>query len=149
MLSLTELESLRDEFIRFLVVNGIDALQWEEMKSNDPVGYGAWLEKFSDLVMDDVLTRVQYIDHYESGKYRVFRCEADRICLIGIDAVDASLALDDFMSRLSVEEDGFSIFAQCKPYQPGRNEEIYRMLSAGARVTQGEWFDRLFEAHMP
>ena len=71
MLSLTELESLRDEFIRFLVVNGIDALQWEEMKSNDPVGYGAWLEKFSDLVMDDVLTKVQYIDHYESGKYRI------------------------------------------------------------------------------
>lgn len=149
MLSLTELESLREEFVTFLVVHGIEASQWEYIVATDSNAAQEWLSRFSDVIMDGVLSKVKYLEHYEGGSCKVFRCDEERIHLIGLDSQIKNIGQAEFMKLFYENPEGITVYCQSKPYAPSRNEEIFRMTNAGADVVNGEWYDRLFASQMP
>ena len=45
-----ELEKLEDEFVNFLVVNGITADDWVAIKENEPMNAAEIVDQFSDVV---------------------------------------------------------------------------------------------------
>jgi cag pathogenicity island protein 24 len=86
MLTEAELEILKDDFIKFLVVNGIDAAEWQRIKGDEPIRAVKMLEQFSDFVLDQSLGKVEYLEYLDKGGIKVFKLDTEEIQLIGIDS---------------------------------------------------------------
>ena len=48
-----EFEALKDEFVKFLIVQGIDAASWQKMKDLEPDFAQKYLHDFSDFVFEN------------------------------------------------------------------------------------------------
>ena len=148
-LSLDELESVRDEFVTFLIANGINAEHWEELKAAEPNLTEGMILAFSDIVWEDVLSRVKYLEHLAEGTYFVFKCDDETIHLVGMECREATGDREQFLDYVSRFPETCFVFTQSKKYVPARNTEIFRMVESGAMIVKGEWYDRLFDTHMP
>ena len=84
-LSKEELELFRQDFIDFLVVNGIDADEWQESQENNPGKAAETIRIFTDFIFDTVLRKIKYIDGVGEGVIRSFQCLDDKIVLVGAD----------------------------------------------------------------
>ena len=57
-----QFEALGEEFALFLSSNSIDIKQWDKIKTNSAESVEHILDMFSDLVWDDILDKVKFID---------------------------------------------------------------------------------------
>ena len=58
-----QFDLLNIDFSQFLASKSIDKLKWSEMKINNSLQVETLLDKFSDLVWDDILSRETYLIH--------------------------------------------------------------------------------------
>ena len=79
-----QLESLHKEFAQFLATQKIDAVQWQKMKSENSSLVEEELNLFSDMVWDDVLSKVEYLEHFSDNSVNFFKCEKEAIYRIVI-----------------------------------------------------------------
>ena len=67
-----QFESLHKEFAQFLATQKIDANKWTALKSENSPIVKEELELFSDLVWDDVLNKVEYLEHFSKTSVNLF-----------------------------------------------------------------------------
>ena len=60
-LNTEELASLEKEFIDFLVVNGITAPDWEQMKKDNPENSDQMIELFSEVVFEGIFRKTKFL----------------------------------------------------------------------------------------
>lgn len=123
----SELFKLEQEFIDFLVVNGIVADDWEGLKHNEPATANNILDQFSDVVWEGVLRKARYLKKREDDMIYYFKCEEEHIHLI------------------RVQKQGERILKQTatKAYSGSREEEIHNMIVSGCEITEGEAYEQL------
>ena len=56
-----QFESLHEDFARFLATQSIDAIEWNQIKKEKPKVAEEEINIFSDVVLYDVLTKINYI----------------------------------------------------------------------------------------
>ena len=61
LLSTEELLDFEKEFIDYLIVNGIDAREWESMQSSNKEDYNRIIELFSDVVFEKILRQTRFL----------------------------------------------------------------------------------------
>ena len=83
-----ELAELEKEFVNFLVVNTVTADDWEKLKLNDPMKAEGYIEDFSDLVLDKVLSNITHLEHRSEKDLMVFKCTDDKLHMIGLTVAD-------------------------------------------------------------
>ncbi|KXK38509.1 MAG: hypothetical protein J5I52_01545 [Saprospiraceae bacterium] len=81
-----ELEGLSDEFIKFLIVNGVDANRWQQIKGDEPMKAISIIETFSDFIFEQSLSRIQFLEYSDFQSISVFKCDEDKIHLIRLEA---------------------------------------------------------------
>lgn len=145
-LNTDELAALEQPFIKFLVANTITGADWEKMKTQEPARAEKMLDIFSDFTFEERLKKVEYIQHQEPREWRLFKCAADRMFLIGLQ-VDVNSDIDfttetDF-SRMGADTEGSHIYRAEKAYTRGREREIFELLEDGCRIADGKMFDVL------
>ena len=74
-----QFESLHKEFAQFLATQKIDADKWTALKSENSPIVKEELELFSDLVWDDVLNKVEYLEHFSKTSVNLFKCEKEAV----------------------------------------------------------------------
>ena len=79
-----QFESLHKEFAQFLATQKIDSVQWEKMKSENSSLVEEELNLFSDMVWDDVLNKVEYLEHFSDNSVNFFKCEKEAVYRIVI-----------------------------------------------------------------
>ncbi len=145
-----ELKELEKEFVNFLVANTITADDWLKIKEFDPEKAEVLIELFSDVVLDKVLKKVQFIEHRDERDLIVFHCGKDEIELFGL-TVSEELAIDltneaSVVSMLLNSEmlDGkVKSFRQTKPYIKSREVEIFEMIQSGCLITDDSIYNTL------
>ena len=145
-----ELKELEKEFVNFLVSNTITADDWVKLKEFDPEKAEVLIELFSDVVLDKVLKKVQYIEHRGERDLIVFNCGKDEIELFGL-TVSEELEVDltneaSVISMLLNSEmlDGnVKSFKQTKAYTKEREVEIFEMIQSGCLITDDSIFNTL------
>lgn len=145
MLSLQELEELKEEFIEFLIVNGIAAEDWERMKSTQKEKSEIILELFSDAVLENVLRKINFIEHRTKNEIRIIQCLSESQVLVGIE-VPQELGIDctdpnSFNETKEFNLQGVKVFTTSKAYLKPREDEIFDLLESGGLITN----DRLFK----
>lgn len=75
-----QFESLHKEFAQFLATQKIDIDEWNKMKSQNAALVEDELNLFSDLVWDDVLNKVEYLEHFSKTSVNLLNVKK-RLCI--------------------------------------------------------------------
>ena len=153
-LSYEELAGLEKEFVHYLAMHTITAEDWQDLEKNNPKKALTFIESFSDKVFDRVLKSIKYMEHCTPTKLRLFKCEAEQISLIILEATDTknidftnnhsfSLILQRFSNR---EETGVNMYRAKKTYETSREVELFQMLENACMITDEQLFEMLNKA---
>ena len=139
----SELEKLEKRFIEFLVSNTITGEDWAMLKVKDPERASTLIDIFSEMVFETTIKRIEFLKFREPKEIKLFKCEADKIILMGLSAdetvpVDFTVHID--MKELMNHTANLSIFRHEKEYKPNREMELFRMLESGCQITDGHLF---------
>jgi cag pathogenicity island protein 24 len=140
-LTAEELSGLEKEFINFLIVNGIDAQQWEKIKSLDTGQAEKMIDIFSDMIFEGICSKVKYLEHFDTQGLKLFRCDDDLIRLTGIVPPQVFASVSEMLIHLSAHPDEYQTYHTSKAYMPDKNTEIFRMITAGAMITDGQYYE--------
>ena len=153
-LTIEELKDMENEFVRFLVSNGITADDWEKIKINDTNQADGLVDIFSDVVFEKVLEKVKYIEFRTPHGIKTFRCLEDKIELLGLkinsnSGIDFTKGqpLQDMLVYIKNAPDGnVQMYSAEKAYKENNpKKEIFNMLENGASISEGEIFEALLK----
>ena len=102
ILNNTELEPLKDDFIKFLSANTVTGEDWAKIKSNKPNEAIKLVEIFSDVVWEKALDKIKYLEHRDDNYLKVFYCGENKIEMVGfkVRAKNAPSLLDERTFKL-------------------------------------------------
>jgi hypothetical protein len=139
-----QFESLHKEFTQFLASQKIDAIEWDKMKSDNSDLVEEELNLFSDMIWEDVLTKVDYLEHFSKTSVNFFKCEKEAIYRIVVK-IDKEIDL--------FTEEGYTWLLQnpndpsvdylkgSKQYTFDRNKELFDLIEKGSQIARGELFE--------
>ena len=139
-LSIEELNIFEKEFIDFLVVNGIDADSWEVMKTEEVDKADGIVDAFSDMIMETVLRKTQYLAFHGTNNVRAFHCLQDQMVMVSV------VGKEDFGDQSWNElltSGKLECFHSSKPYEVGREEDMFQLIESGCEISDGELFKQL------
>jgi hypothetical protein len=141
-LSSNELEELEKEFVDFLIVNGITADVWVDLKEKDNSKADSIIDSFSDVVFEGVFRKVKYLEFVTPTSLKCFQCLENEIILVGLDSENSSdidFTANDWMSNLK----NVKIYNSSKAYKEVRELELFNMVQKGASISDGTLFKKL------
>lgn len=141
-----ELQELENEFIEYLVLNGITASDWVNMKETNPIAAEKLIDLFSDVVFESILRKAKFIEKRGQNYLHVFHCLPEEIVLVAMetpDSEDVDFTNPDYVnSSMLTPPASLQVYTTSKPYSKERELEIFDMLQSGCTLTD----DRLFKA---
>lgn len=149
LLTKEQLDALHSEFAFFLASQQIDAQEWNRIKVNKPEVVLEELQIFSDMVWEDVLTKVEYLEHCSAQHLHLFKCETHAIHRIDIkintDEIDltTSNGLDWVLKHLKDEK--VAVFKGKKTDFTNRNAFLFNLIEQGSEITKGDLY-RVFNS---
>lgn len=147
MLSKEEQEIFDEDFKHFMITNGVTNEEWLAMNENKLEKATELVEMFSDLVLEKVYQKIEFIEFRSEGSCLVFRCTADKLKMISIVAkagnnVDLSTPESIHVALLNQLSD-LDIFKSEKPYSTLRELEIHQMIEQGCLNSSREFWEAL------
>lgn len=146
-LTLEELQHLEKEFVDYLVINGITADEWVKIKDEEKDKSERIIDLFSDVVFENILRKIQYLEFRGINEIYAYQCLADKIVMVGLTA-DAQGNIDfsdeEILKKaVNQPDNSIKIFTTDKTYHKARETEIFNMLQAGCEISDGKLFKLL------
>ena len=145
-----ELQLLEERFVQFLAANTVTGPDWEKIKKEHPERAEGLIELFSDLVFDDTLEKVEYLQHRSASELRCFHCLAEKIIMLGLIAKDApsfdfrnNATPNEMMKTIKASGGSIQFFSAEKGYKGDRKQELFRMMEHGCLISKGDVFKAL------
>ena len=146
-LSREQFESLHQEFALFLAAQSIDKTQWNQIKSDNLSLTDELMDLFSDMVWDQYLDKITYLENRSDYHLFLFKCENARIdlILIRVEKDCPSLMDKDYKQWLAknLSDSRVDIFESSRTFQETLKEEKFKLMNQGAKVSNGETFEDL------
>ena len=131
-LSDKELEAVENDFVKFLSSQGLDAPEWQKVKSEDPGKVDFLLDEFSTLFWESSTERITYLERKSEVDRWVFQFNESSAKVIRW-----------------VKKDGGEnpeLFSGVKEFpQEARGREIFLLLEQGLKPCPDERHDELSE----
>lgn len=149
-LSLEELKELEKEFINFLIVNGIDAKQWEGIKHTNVSLANELIATFSDFVLESIFKKATYIELRSSKSLRIFKFNMESLLEVGLSIPiesDGDFTNQDWVKN-AFENPPTYLKTYCREdeYKKGREIEMFELTINGAVITDERLFEIIQEA---
>jgi hypothetical protein len=146
MLTAEEWDLMRDDFVQFLISNGIDATEWLKIKELNKEEAEVWMIKFSDVVLQKSLEKIKFIEFRSPHRLMLFNCEINAIHLAAITSEHTDLTNFGEADFSLANKSDIAMFVQSKQYYSNRETEIFKMMQNGALVTDDKLFNWVKEA---
>ena len=147
-LSSAELENLKDDFIRFIASQGIDAGAWQKMKDEDKQSAEEIIDIYSDLVFEQALSKCQFLEHISAKEFKTMHYKDEETVVYGIRVKEGSninLNTDNFQkdvqSGLTTNE--IEVFTATKKHENIREQEMFEWIKKGAYMADDNWYKEL------
>jgi len=137
-----ELKSLEEDFIKYLIVNGIDAAEWAKIKDQDSTKAKEITELFSDVVFEKVLRQATYLRHQTLDSLHCFHYQEKQAVMIGLKSNTGTLSLDENIPTL-LKSGEYELLTGNKGYSQQRELELFQMTLKGAEMSDGAWYKEL------
>lgn len=139
-----QFESLSDEFSLFLASQSIDSKQWDKIKISSKESVDHILDLFSDLVWDDILQKVKFIENISSTHLFLFKCNENSIDSIIIKSSESSINLNSSEGQVwllnNLHSNNIEVLKSTKKFNTDQNNEIYSLISKGSQISEGQLF---------
>ena len=146
-LSKEQFESLNEKFAVFLAAQSIDKIQWDQIKSQIPSLTEELLDLFSDMVWDQSLDKIIYLENRSDHHLFLFKCEDSRIdlTLIKLKEDCPSLMQKDYKQWLvgHLSDPRVTIFESSRSFPEDFKDEKFKLMNKGATISDGETFEDL------
>jgi len=141
-----ELEALESEFIAFLTAHTITAEDWEHMKKAEAEKVERLIEKFSDIVFEKVLSKVQILETRTPKDLRFYEFLEDKIKIVGLviegetkvtfeGTNDLQQILEDFKKSGAK----LKTYTAKRPYKKLKEMEVFALIETqGALIVQDD-----------
>ncbi len=141
LLTQDELSHLEQDFIKYLILNGITAEDWERLKQDSPEEAQGITDLFSDVVFEKILRKISFLDRIEPNAIYCFQCLEKSIVLIGLQGDGTQdltkVALD------KMDFSGLKVYTQSRDYRTSREKELFEMIEKGCQISEGQLFKSL------
>lgn len=145
-----ELQELEQEFIRFLASNTVTAPDWVQIKAKEPEKAEKLIDMFSDIVFQQTLEKVGFLQRRSRNELQTFLCLPDKIKLRGL-RIQGESSLDftqqtppaQMMQELQASGAELQIYRAEKAYAKTRELELFEMLEQGCLISKGEMYKLL------
>lgn len=138
----SELEQLEKEFIDFLIINGIEAADWENLKKESPEKAEAIIDQFSDVVFTSIFRKNEFLDFIDHKVIKCFHFQDNQVVLVGLKTDHPEVNfLESSLSDL--QKGQFEVYTSSKEYGKPREEEMFELVENGARLSDGQLFKKL------
>lgn len=149
-LSNEELQELEAEFVNFLASNQVTAPEWLDLKATHQERVEELISIFSDMVFENVLKKIKYLEHVTRQDWMVFHCKEEGLHMIGIQLSDESgldLTDPDFFSQWDQAPDsvGITMYSKEQAYSEEREKVIFQLLESGCTIAEEKLFTMLLE----
>ena len=143
-LTQAELNELETQFVTYLAANSITAPDWELLKSESPDKAETLIELFSDMVFDQTLETIEYLEYKEAQDIKTFHCGPEKIQMLGLfieghTDVDLRESMNpvEMMQRVKAANAKVTLYSMEKALPPeNRKAELFRMLENGCRISR-------------
>ncbi|MFT6867877.1 MAG: hypothetical protein ACJA08_002723 [Cyclobacteriaceae bacterium] len=145
-LSTEELQELEKEFVDFLILNGITADKWIEIKETDKDAADDLITLFSDVVLAGVLRKVKFLEFRSKLDLKTFHCLDQKIVLVGMKSTNESVDFTnpDFINAsIQNTPPGIKVYTTDKTYHSDRQQELFQMIQSGCLISDGKLFKAL------
>lgn len=127
-LSTEELTTFRKEFIDFLVINGITADDWEQLKREEPDKAEFIIDQFSDVIFEGVFRKTQFMTLELPGMVSAVQCLDSKLIMVTARSKGGQI------TELHKSE---------KKIASNRSEELFALSVKGFAPSDGTMFKRL------
>ncbi len=145
LLTEEELQLLEKDFVDFLIVNGVTADDWINIKKTDLDKADRFLELFSDVVFEKMMRKTSYVTKILGENLMSFHFGEDSAEMILVKDWKTTKSLDE-LTEEDVLSSQFQLSRQSKSYQEPRELELFQLIQKGAEVSDGllhNWLIRL------
>jgi len=144
-LSAAELENLKDDFIRFLASQGIDAPLWNSMKKERLEDAEKIIEIYSDLVYDQALSKCEFLEYLTPKEFTCLRFNERQTFVVGVRVSENSsidLTTSQFNADLQkgLDSGEIQLFSASKKHEKLREQEMFDWITKGAYMADEIWF---------
>lgn len=149
MLTTEEMEIFNEDFKHFAVANGVSNEEWLEMNNSDPERAIQLVQIFSDVVLQKVYEKLEYIENRSVQSCLVFKLGKKEIELISINSNSNKIDLstpESIHHALVNCSNQLTFFKACKQYSKEREMEIHEMITQGCVNSSKSFWDSLNEA---
>ena len=148
-----ELKTLEKEFVKFLAANHVTASDWENLKKEESEKVEGLITIFSDLVIEDTLKEIRYLEFITPHDIKTFFCTEEKIYLQGLTIKNKKevdflkMALPkDLAALIHLQEGQVELYSAQKEYQPSRLQELFQMMENGCLISkEGQLFQMLLD----
>ena len=138
-----ELAELEKEFIRFLASQAITGDEWEKIKQEKPEQAEELIGIFSDMVFEQVLKKVEYLELKTTRDIKTFRCDENKMVMIGLmiegeSTLDftGNLAPQQMLQQLQLSGAQLQMYRGEKAFGEDRLQEIFAWMEKGALISK-------------
>ena len=147
MLTTEEQKIFDEDFKAFLITNGVHAEEWEEMNKTDVPKATELVELYSDIVLEKVYQKIEFLEFRSIDSCLVFQCTPDELNLISMvptqkEGVDLSTP-ESIHEALTKKANLLNVFKSSKSYSTLREMEIHKMIEQGCVASSKEFWDAL------
>ena len=147
ILSAEELQHFEKEFVKFLVVNGIDADNWKQIQKEKPKEMDKFIELFSDVVFETIMRKTEYLVYVNNSQIYAFNYKEEKASLFIAQMGDVGeLKLVDEKALIELVSDNclnWAISYQEKEYKKSREEEIFQMVQSTCMIVGEDIYKHL------
>jgi hypothetical protein len=139
-----ELQILEQDFVQFLVTNGIMANDWELLKIEEPEKAEGLIEMFSDIVFEKALSKIEFLSKTEATAVICIQFLQESYKIRGLIA-DENSAID-FTQKEAIQNailnppKGLKIVGHEKPYELTKNQDIFTFMQQGFEIDNGKFY---------
>lgn len=147
-LSNTELENLKEDFIRFLASQGIDADAWQKMKAEQLSTAEEIIDVYSDLVYEQALSKCHYIEHISAKEFKTIHFDDAKAHVIGLRVsaeADIDLTSPSFQKVVEqgLQAGQIEVFEATKTHEKLREQEMFTWIQQGAYMANDAWYTQM------
>ncbi|MCX2744222.1 DUF6495 family protein [Mangrovivirga sp. M17] len=147
VLTKTELEKLKDEFIEFLSVQTITAEDWKKIKEEEPDKADEIIAWFSEVMYEQWMRKIHFAVKFDPQSITAFRFSASNMVLVSLNTESDKINFTEMpLSDLSKEDiKKLKVFTSTKNYEKSREEEIFQLIEKGCVPDEGNYFKTLLQ----
>lgn len=146
LLNQEELQNFEDEFVKYLVVNGIAADDWTQMLKERPDDAQKIVDLFSDVVFEKIMREVKFLVIYRKSYIQSIQCLEDKMIMVALSTKNEEVDMTKTNWSTLATLDGFEIHKAEKPYSKVREEELFDLTELGYSLSDGKIFKALIMA---